>query len=198
MSTATSAPTAPSETRSRSLGSRRTKIALIAALAIVAAAVALFLLFREGEKAPDRLVLGKPKIVSPADLSSYAHSTGRPVYWAGPAAAGFQLELTEVRGGRTFVRYMPAGVRVGDPRPSFITVATYPLANAYARTRTAGRRPGAVLRRSATGAAVLHYRKAPSNVYVANPGVDSLIEVFAPQPRVAQRLARSGSIAPLP
>jgi hypothetical protein len=52
-----------------------------------------------------------------------------------------------------------------------------------------------VLRRSSTGAAVLYYRKAPSNVYVAYPNVDSLIEVFAPEPRAAQQLARSQMVA---
>jgi hypothetical protein len=198
MSTATSPPPPADTTRSRSLGSRRARIALVAALAIAAAAVLLFELVRDGDNAPDRPALGQPRIMSAAELSSYAHSVGRPVYWAGPAQTGFQLEFTEVRGGRTFVRYLPAGVRAGDPRPSFTTVATYQLARAYASTSAAGRRPGAVLRRTAAGAAVLYYRKAPANVYVAYPNVDSLIEVFAPQPRAAQRLARSQSIAALP
>ncbi len=197
MSSTTSAPTAQGRTRTRVLGSRKAKLALLAAVAVAAAAVLLVVLLGNDEQAADRIVLGKPKIVSPAGLSSYAGSAGRPVYWAGPAQAGFQLELTEVRGKRTFVRYLPAGVRAGDPRPSFTTIATYPLPGAYARTRGARNRPGAVLRQSAGGAAVLYYRKAPSNVYVAYPNVDSLIEVFAPQPRAAQQLARSQLIAPV-
>jgi hypothetical protein len=192
MSSATSAPTAPGR-----VSSRTAKLALLAAVVMAAAVVLLLVLRGDDEKAADGVVLGKPKIVSPGGLSTYARSAGRPVYWAGPAAAGFQLELTEVRGGRTYVRYLPAGVRAGDPRPGFTTVATYPLAGAYARTSKSRSRPGAVLRRSPAGAAVLYYRKAPSNVYVAYPNVDSLLEVFAPQPRAAQRLARSESIVPV-
>ena len=31
-----------------------------------------------------------------------------------------------------YCRYLPSGTKVGDPRPSFLTVATYPFPGAYA------------------------------------------------------------------
>src|SRR5919109_549282 len=39
----------------------------------------------------------------------------RPVYWAGPKR-GVTYELTQSSNGRTFIRYLPKGVRVGSRR----------------------------------------------------------------------------------
>ena len=37
------------------------------------------------------------------------------MYWAGPIA-GMSYELTKLKDGRIYVRYLPDGVELGDPR----------------------------------------------------------------------------------
>jgi hypothetical protein len=173
---------------------RATVWAVLAGLVTVAAvAVAAVLLLRGGD-AP-KIVLGQPRVVSSSQLAAYARSGGRTVYSAGPAAAGFKLELTEVRGSRIFVRYLTNDAHAGDPRPAFTTVATYPMRGAYQQLRAASSRPGAVEGNGPAGATTLYYKRRPSSVYVARPGTDFLIEVFAPQPRAALQLAQSPSVA---
>ena len=183
-----SAVSAPPETPQSS--PRRTRRRLVAALAAVVAAagIAAALVLTGG---PDRLELGKPRIVSSAQLSSYAESAGRPIYWAGETADGYELELTEVAGQRTYVRYLTSGAKAGDPRPAFTTVATYPVKGAHAQLTESSSRPGSVETKAENGALVLYYRKAPSNVYVAHPGSDQLVEVYAPEPSGALQLAKS-------
>jgi hypothetical protein len=174
---------------------RRRRLLAVALVAVVAAAVAAVLLLTGGE--PDRLEIGEPRIVSEAQLASYAESAGHPVYWAGSAADGYKLELTEVRGQRVFVRYLADSAKAGDPRADFTTVATYPMQGAYEQLRASADRSGSVEGETDGGALTLYYKKAPSNVYVAHPGSDQLVEVFAPEPRAAQQLAESPLIAPV-
>jgi hypothetical protein len=132
--------------------------------------------------------------VSAAQLSSYAKSANRPVFWAGPAAENFKLELTEVRGQRVFIRYLTADAKAGDPRAAFTTVATYPMKDAAGQLKSFESRPGAVAGEAAGGATTLYYKKAPSNIYVAHPDSDYLVEVFAPEPRAALQLAQSDQL----
>jgi len=61
------------------------------------------------------------------------------VYWAG-APSKDTYELTRTTDGRTDIRYLPPGVAVGDTRPDYLTVGTYPLTNAYALVRTTAAR----------------------------------------------------------
>ena len=55
-----------------------------------------------------------PAIVSQSQLERFASSVDSPVYWAGPKP-GFSYELTSSN-KRTWVRYLPAGVKAGDAR----------------------------------------------------------------------------------
>jgi hypothetical protein len=167
---------------------------LAAAAAIAAAAVVAFLAFGSSSDSV-KVEPGKPRIVSQQELSSYVKSGNRTAFWAGPAASGFKLELTEVRGRRIFVRYLSSAAKAGDPRAAYTTVATYPMAGAYNKIKAASSRPGAVASQVPGGGAMtLYYKKTPSNVYVARPGSDFLVEVFAPQPRAAYQLAGSSSL----
>ena len=192
--------TADSETRDNGATPaprRRRNLILGIALAAVAAVVVVVVLLVSGNDNSDRLVLGQPREVSAKQLSSYARAAGHPVYWAGPAASGFKLELTEVRGQRVFVRYLTADAKAGDPRAAFTTVATYPMKGAYDQLKSSTSRPGAVQGKTPNGGLTLYYKKAPSNVYVAQPGSDYLIEVFAPQPHAALQLAQSNQLVPV-
>ena len=172
---------------------RRRPLLLALGLLLVAGVVAAVVLLTSGDS--EELTLGEPKIVSAGELSSYAESANRPVYWGGAPSGGFKLELTEVKGQRVFVRYITADAKAGDPRPAFTTVATYPMKDAQARLESFKDRPGSVEGEGAGGAITLHYKKAPSNVYVAPPNSDYVIEVYAPEPSAAQQLAKSATLA---
>jgi hypothetical protein len=167
---------------------------IAAGVAVLAIAVVAVLLLSGGDDTV-KVEPGKPRVVSADELSSYAKSANHTVFWAGPAASGFKLELTEVRGPRVFVRYLSKNAQAGDPRAAFTTVATYPMANALSKIRAATNRPGAVVSTvPGTGVMTLYYKKTPSNVYVARPGSNFLVEVFAPQPRAALELAGSSQL----
>jgi hypothetical protein len=54
-----------------------------------------------------------------------------PVCWAGWKPRT-RYEVTLAKGGTVYVRYLPPGVRAGDPREGLLTVATYPREGAIA------------------------------------------------------------------
>ena len=73
--------------------------------------------------------------LSARNLVALGESLGRPFYWAGPRD-GVSYEFTATADQKIFVRYLPAGVAAGSAKP-YLTVATYPVANAYAVRRAA-------------------------------------------------------------
>ncbi len=87
---------------------------------------------------------GAPVAASVGDLKALAARLGHPIYWAG-TKPGYTYELTQTPSGRVFIRYLPPGTKVGDPRAGFLTVATYPFPGAYAavaKTAEGGARIG--------------------------------------------------------
>ena len=133
---------------------------------------------------------------SEAELRSYAASASTPVYWAGPRT-GQTYELTRTADGRVYVRYLPEDVKVGDPRPQFLTVGTYPRPNAWAELRRASREPGAVSRQLPNDGMMVFSRSKPTSVYVGFAGGRYQIEVYAPSPGSARKLVESGQIVPV-
>jgi hypothetical protein len=134
------------------------------------------------------------RIVSASDLISLSGSLGQPIYWVG-SRAGAEYELTSSAGGPTFVRYLQTGETAGGTRPS-LTVAGYPMANAFSVTTAVATRPGAVKVKVPTGVA-FYQRAHPQSVYVAFVGSDYQIELFDPAPQVAIQLAKSGAVRPV-
>jgi hypothetical protein len=133
---------------------------------------------------------------SESELRSFAASSSTPVYWAGPRADQ-TYELTRTADGRVYVRYLPHGVKVGDPRPQFLTVGTYPRPNAWAELRRAAREPGAVSRQLSNDGMMVFSRSRPTSVYVGYAGGRYQIEVYAPSPGSARKLVLSGQIVPV-
>ncbi len=133
-----------------------------------------------------------PRIVSPAQLSEFAAAAGRPVYWAGERP-GTKLELRE-SGERVYVRYLTAGAAAGDPRPDFLTVATYPLPHALAALRANAKRTEAKLRRVPGGALAWIDPESPTSVYLAWPGAAPQVEVYDPSAKRALAIALSGAV----
>jgi len=130
------------------------------------------------------------------DLHSLEGSLGHSIYWAG-AKAHYTYELTQTRAGNVYVRYLPAGVKVGDSRPAFLTVGTYPQARAFQQVQAAARRKAARKMRLPHGGLAVQNSSRPTSVYLAYPNSSLLVEVFDPSADTARTLVQSGQIRPL-
>jgi hypothetical protein len=135
-----------------------------------------------------------PTAASAKDLKDLARKLDHPVYWAGPKR-GYTYELTETPSGSVVIRYLPAGARVGDLRPRYLTVATYPFRSAHAAVARTARGAAAIkLAHGGIGVVDPSYRKS---IHLAFLGSDYQIEVFDPSPSVGRKLVASGAIAPV-
>jgi hypothetical protein len=147
-----------------------------------------------GSKRTAAAVSGAPTAASARALKNLARQLGHPIYWAGPKR-GYIYELTKSPSGSVIIRYLPAGVSVGDLKPSYLTVATYPYRSARAAVaRTARGAPTIKLAHGGIGVVDPSYRKS---IHLAFPGSDYQIEVFDPSPSVSRKLVASGAIAPV-
>ena len=133
--------------------------------------------------------------VSARSLRALGAQLGRPVYWVGPER-GVTYEFTETADRRVYVRYLPAGVSAGSPK-SFLTVGTYPEANAFAVTSAAARRTGSVRLPVGGGGVAFYSASRPTNVYLAFPGSAAQIEIFDPAADGLHKLVAAGSIRPV-
>ena len=161
-------------------------------LAAAVAAAAMFVVDRSAD-APAQIP-ADPVAVSAEELASFAGTQAVPVYWAGALRAR-SLELTRTDTG-TFVRYLPAGTPVGGSIRA-LTVATYPLQNAYATAARRAKGDGMTSSPTRNGGLAVWSKALPTSVYVAFRGVPSLIEVYAPQAKEARTLALSGQLTPI-
>ncbi|MGH3073269.1 MAG: hypothetical protein ACRDNB_13525 [Gaiellaceae bacterium] len=172
--------------------SRRFLAATAVLLVLAAGAVAgALLVLRDDDSPPPDVRTGVPVLVSAGELAAYADATGTPVYWAG-AIEGRRLELTTTRAG-TFVRYLPPGAVAGDDDRA-LTVATYPLANAFATATARARNAQMTSEKTQRGGLAVWSRTRPTSVYLAFPDVRQLIEIYSPDAAEALRLARSGQV----
>jgi hypothetical protein len=132
--------------------------------------------------------------VSVRQLKALAATLGHPIFWAG-AQTAVTYELTRTRDGSVYVRYLPRGVSVGDRRPDYLTVGTYPQKDAREVLKaTAAKNQIPTLRLPRGGLALVDARH-PTSVYVAYPAVDLQVEVYDPSPGRARQLVTSGRIA---
>jgi len=140
---------------------------------------------------PPPLVKLGPMGLSSSGLQGFVSGTlKQPVYWAGQRD-GDLYELTRTSSGNVYVRYLPPGVAVGDPRASFLIVVTYPYPNALQRLKPVASGAGVTL---PGGGFALPDAAYPKSVHLAFPGVGYEVEVYDPSPRVARRVALSGAI----
>jgi hypothetical protein len=134
-----------------------------------------------------------PVAATQATLVTFAEALKRPIYWAGPVP-GDTYEFTETTAGNIYVRYLPKGVKVGDPRAAFRVVGTYPYANALAALEGIAGKNGLHL---PGGGLVVPSAGYPKSVHMAYPGVAYEIEVFDPVPGHARAIALSGQVTPI-
>lgn len=143
-----------------------------------------------------RLAAGVPTVVSPAQLTRYALASGRTVYWLGPIGDR-RLEVTEAGAKGLFVRYLPAGAGPAGTADTFLTVASYPLDNAYRTAIRSSRAADAVSRRLGRGGVAVWRRSRPTNVYVAFPESDILVEIYDPGRVVSRGIGRASGVRPV-
>jgi hypothetical protein len=136
-----------------------------------------------------------PEAVTESELVSLSKELGQPLYWAGPRE-NTTYELTVTVDGRIFVRYLPPKVEVGA-RPGALTVATYPVADAYSITEQGGSGEGSTVVEIPDGGIAAYTKGEATNVYLAYPGEDVQVELYSPVPGVAPKLASQGKIVPV-
>jgi hypothetical protein len=133
--------------------------------------------------------------VSPQQLKELAVTLGHPIYWAG-AQEGFTYELTRTKDGSVYIRYLPAGARVGDRSPRYLTIGTYPQKQALEILRQTAAKNKVRTIPVGSGLAFVDEQRRTS-VYLAYPDVDLQIEVFDPTGGRARQLVTSGQIVPV-
>jgi hypothetical protein len=131
-----------------------------------------------------------------AELTRVAGSIGHPIYWAGPRG-GTRYELSRTKDGRVFIRYLPPGVKLGDPKPNYLSVGTYPQADAFKTLTATAKKQGVPTIKLRGGGLAFADKSHPTSVYLAYPGADYQIEVYDPSAARARQLVSSGKIVPV-
>jgi hypothetical protein len=173
------------------------QLAVLGVAVAVAASVVAWLAVRGTSHAtPVPAANSGPQLVSHAQLERLAGSLDHPLYWAG-AKKGYSYELTRLTGGRTYVRYLPAGVRAGDPRADYLVVGTYAQPGSFADLKRASTQKGSVsLGIPGDGLAIFSPAK-PTSVYFGYPGKGYQVEVYSPSGQTARSLVLAGKITPV-
>ena len=196
------------ETSAPSPSRRPAWVSFAIGAAIVVAVVVLFALLRggddDGEKSGSGVsgALGatsarpQPVAVTPERLAELSKKRKRPIYWVG-LSQGRTYELTQTTDGSAYVRYLEAGVKVGDTRPNFLTVGTYPQADAFQTVMRASKRSGAQVEKLDDDGLAVANRSRPSSWYVAFPDSEELVEVYSPKAGRARQLVRSARVVPI-
>lgn len=196
-------PEPPEARRRGPLRRPRVRIGAVVALAVAAGVIAWVIVGTPGgnntRSSADPIATTSARPIGPVGLSAkgletLTQSINQPIYWAGPAASTL-YELTRTTAGKVFVRYLPPNVKVGVKRSIYLIVATYPFRGALqALKNLAGAHRISIPR---GGVAVVD-QSHPTSVHLAFPGVDYQVEVYDPSPAQALRVARSGSVRPVP
>jgi hypothetical protein len=168
--------------------------------AVIAVGLAAFLVgwvaMNRTDDSPSPTAGSGASAASESELKAFADSVSHPVYWAGPKE-GYTYELTQTSNGLVYVRYLPEGTDVGDPRSQFLTVGTYPRAGAFAELQRAAKAKGAVSLKVGNDGLAVFSQSKPTSVYLGYPDGKYQVEVFHPSPDEARRLALSGAVVPV-
>lgn len=170
------------------------RLGALVAIGLAAFLVGWIVMNRGGDDASPRG--GGASAASEAELVKFAQSVSHPVYWAGPKE-NFTYELTQTSDGRVYVRYLPSGTAVGDPRSKFLTIGTYPRPRAFAELRRAARAKGTVSMKLEKGGLAVFSGERPTSVYFGYPRGGYQVEVYSPSADEARRLALSGQVVPV-
>ena len=165
------------------------RIGAVLAVAVAAALVVWLVVIRDdsnGSSAQSAQVTAIPPVAaSPDRLRELSVEAGRPIYWLG-ARENRTYELTRTPQDRIFVRYLPKGVAAGTREAKYTLVGTYPVDDAYG-----------VLKELAKAGGYVEAARAPRSIYLAYPGSDVQIEVYASSAEHARELITSGQVVPV-
>jgi hypothetical protein len=167
---------------------------LLAALLATAGAYAAVTLTRD--EAPVLPAAGTPALLTGEVLAAVTAATGHDVYGV-VAPAGTRPEVTRGSDGEVWVRYLGPGAKLGDSRADYLTVGTYPRADALAAAKAAAEGDQQRSAELPDGGVMLWSVERPESVYAAGPGSDLLVEVYSPDPAAARELVSDGAVAPL-
>lgn len=170
-------------------------IGAVASAVLVVTAVVLAIVGGSSDK-ETTAVATPAHLVGIADLTALEDELGHSVYWAGERPPA-RLELKAEAEGSVYLRYLPPGGRAGSKPAAYLTIGTYPVADAQAAVRNAARQAGAEISHVAAGGIVLANPESEGSVYLAYPGADLQLEVYDPHPGRALALIRSGVIRPV-
>jgi hypothetical protein len=184
---------------------RGVRVGAVIAIAVVAAFLVWYFAIRDtgddnggGGGGTAQNVVG-PVSATQADLSDLAQKNDQPVYWAGNRPDTTDIELTQTADNNVYVRYLTGGAPVGTPKPSYLTVGTYPFGNAIHALDTISKQPGASTFSVPNNGTAVQNSNSPTSVYVAYPDEKGYeIEVYDPDPAEALKLVKSGDIQPVP
>jgi hypothetical protein len=186
---------------------RGVRIGAVIAVAAVAAFLVWYFAIRDtgndngggggGTNAAKNIV--GPEAATQADISDLATKNGQPIYWAGDQPNTSDLELTQTADGNIYVRYLTGKAPIGTPKPSYLTVGTYPFQNAVHAVDVVSKEPGAKTYSVPNQGTAVQNSSSPTSVYVAFPDQKGYeIEVYDPDPATALSLVKSGAIQPVP
>jgi hypothetical protein len=162
----------------------------------VAALITIWVAAHSGGSSSAGPRAGSATRISPGGLTTLVGSLRQPIYWVG-TMPNVTYEMSRTSNGEIFVRYLPAGVKVGAMKP-YLTIGSYPLANAFAATQQAASKSGAVSLEVGGGAVAFYNKAHPLSAFIAYPGFNYQVEVFDPAPRQAQHLVASGKVVLVP
>jgi hypothetical protein len=141
------------------------------------------------------LVKPESEAASVGDLKVLATTLGHPIYWVG-ARTETTYELTETRGGRVYLRYLPSGTQVATSEPH-LTIGTYPQENAFANVKARAAKLQATTITLPGGALAYIDTKRPTSAYLAYPGGRVQVEVYSPDAKQTEGLVTRGAIKPV-
>lgn len=170
----------------------RISVGVALALAIVAGFVTWLAVRGGGTSSTSPAAPSGAAAASVKQIQNLAASLGQPVFWVG-ARKGFTYELTKLASGNIYVRYLPAGVKVGAGKP-YLTVVTYAFPGAFAAIQKQAAARGAVSVKVAHGGIAVLDAAYPKSVHLAYPSVNYQVEVFDPTPAHAMEMVAAGQV----
>lgn len=166
----------------------------LAALLTAGAAYAAITLTRDD--APVLPAAGTPALLTGEVLGAVTTAVGHDVYGV-VAPAGSRPEVTRGADGEVWVRYLSGDAKLGDKRAEYLTIGTYPRADALAAAKAAAEGDEQRSAELPDGGVMLWSVERPESVYAASPGSDLLVEVYSPDAERARALVTDGAVAPL-
>jgi hypothetical protein len=134
-------------------------------------------------------------VVSEQGLQKLVSAIGEPVYWVGPEGVT-RYGVEQRSNGQVYLRYLTNKMKADTT--ATLTIGTYPMKNAYAKTVALGKESGwSRLATGAGGLAAFTNSAHPLSVFIAQPGLDYQIEIYDPTAGRAAALVQAGRALPV-